>query len=139
MRKQRDERVLYDEDDEELTKEELGELKQKLLEERERVKERLARHREDANALDTGPLTDEVDQASQASDHAYFARLIDKEGKLLKRIDHALQKFETGEYGLCEGTGEPINKKRLMLRPWTRYSIEHKEHLERQRLRGRQR
>ena len=43
------------------------------------------------------------------------------------------EKFEEGEYGVCEGMGEPISYKRLELRPWTRYSVEYKEQVERER------
>ncbi len=76
---------------------------------------------------------DEVDLAAKLSDQAFLMRLADKERKLLNLIDRALHKFDTGEYGYCEGTGEQIGRKRLALRPWTRYSVVHKELLERQR------
>ena len=44
-----------------------------------------------------------------------------------------IEQGESGEYGLCEGTGEPIPRARLELRPWARYSVEHKMVLERER------
>ena len=61
---------------------------------------------------------------------------IRKERKLLNQIELALRKIAEEEYGFCEGTGEPISKKRLALRPWTRYSIEYKEELERRKKQG---
>jgi DnaK suppressor protein len=73
-----------------------------------------------------------MDVATRQSEQAYFLRIADKEKKLLSQIDRALAKFERGTYGICEGTGEPIGVKRLMLRPWTRYSLEYKEALERE-------
>jgi DnaK suppressor protein len=60
-------------------------------------------------------------------------RFAGKERKLLIEIEHALEKMNTGEYGVCEGTGDPIGYKRLELRPWTRYSVAYKEQLERER------
>ncbi len=60
-------------------------------------------------------------------------RFADKERKLLVQITSALEKLEEGDYGVCEGTGEPIAIKRLELRPWTRYSVEYKEQVERER------
>ena len=45
----------------------------------------------------------------------------------------SLEKMHTGEYGVCEGTDEPIGFKRLELRPWTRYSVGYKEMLEREK------
>jgi DnaK suppressor protein len=56
---------------------------------------------------------------------------------LLREIDRALAKMNEGEYGLCEGTGEPIGYSRLKLRPWARFSVAYQEELERaQRSRG---
>jgi DnaK suppressor protein len=74
-----------------------------------------------------------MDLATRQSEQAYLLRLADKEQKKLQEIDRALAKFERGEYGYCEGTGEPIGMKRLALRPWARHGIEFKERLERER------
>lgn len=78
-------------------------------------------------------MTEELEQASQASEQALHMRLLDKDLKLLREIDLALLRFDDGSYGYCEGTGEEIERKRLELRPWTRYSLEHKEELERKK------
>ncbi len=118
-------------EDDELTAEDLEQFKQRLLQERDAVRERLSRHLNEA-MVDHDRPADELDQAGRISDQAYLMRLADKEQKLLKQIERALGKFDNGEYGLCEGTGEPISRKRLEVRPWTRYSIEHKEMLERE-------
>ena len=116
---------------EELTDEELAVFKSRLIEERDAVSDRLSRHVNEA-MIDNDRPADELDQAGRISDQAYLMRLADKEQKLIKQIDRALVKFESGEYGFCEGTGEPISRKRLEVRPWTRYSIEYKEQLERE-------
>jgi DnaK suppressor protein len=42
-----------------------------------------------------------------------------------------LEKFDSGEYGLCEGTEDPIGYPRLKVRPWARYSIDYAEEKER--------
>ncbi|MCZ7585890.1 MAG: TraR/DksA C4-type zinc finger protein [Deltaproteobacteria bacterium] len=84
-------------------------------------------------SLSGGTEGDEADQASHASQAALAWRLLDKDRKLLKEIEHALAKFETGEFGYCEGTGKPIDKRRLEIRPWTRYSVDYKSELERQK------
>ena len=112
-----------------LSKKDLDVLREKLNEEREGVLKRLNRHTEQASGGDEMPA-DEVDQASLVTDQAYLLKLADKERKLLAQIDHALRKLDNGDYGICEGTGEPIGKKRLMARPWTRHSIAYKEQLE---------
>ena len=124
------------EEEAELTREDISRLREKLHAERESVKARIERHMAEAMA-DTDNLPDEMDIATRQSEQAYILRLADKEKKLLREIDHALGKFERGSYGICEGTGDPIGLKRLELRPWTRYSIEYKEQLEREKGRHR--
>ncbi len=118
--------------DAKLTKPQLKKLHQKLLEEKRRVMEGMERHMQEATT-DSDTLTDELDQAQRHTEQAYLIRFAGKERKLLIEIDHALEKMSTGEYGVCEGTGEPIGLKRLELRPWTRFSVAYKEQLERER------
>lgn len=114
------------------TPEELAYYKATLLAKREEIAEKTMQHLKEAVG-DAETPADEVDLAAKISDQAFLMRLADKERKLLNLIDRALHKFDTGEYGYCEGTGEQIARKRLALRPWTRYSVVHKELLERQR------
>ena len=78
-------------------------------------------------------LNDEADHAEADRAQQFELRLADKDRKLLRLIEHALGKIDTGEYGFCEGTGELIPRARLELRPWARYSVEHKMTLERDR------
>ncbi len=87
--------------------------------------------------FDKSDLMDEVDQASAIEAHNLSLRLLDRDRKLLSEIDHAIGKLDNGEFGLCEGTGEPIPKRRLELRPWTRHSVKYKERLERMKKSGR--
>ena len=120
------------EDETELTAKELGHYKGLLLAERTKIVDRLQRHMGDALEEDSGP-GDEVDMANRQVDRQYQMKIADKERKLLSQIDRALGKFISGDYGICEGSGEVIRRKRLQMRPWTRYSIQHKEQLERQK------
>ncbi|MFN9588723.1 MAG: RNA polymerase-binding protein DksA [Pseudomonadaceae bacterium] len=57
-------------------------------------------------------------------------RLLEREKKLLDKIDQALERLARGEYGWCAETGEPIGLKRLLLRPTATLSIEAKERQE---------
>lgn len=116
----------------ELTKDDLVRLKAELVQKRKDVFESYQRHVSEAME-DNENLPDEMDIAERQSRHAYLFRLADKEQKLLREVDHALTKFERGTYGICEGTGEAIGLKRLNARPWTRYSLEYKQELERKR------
>ncbi len=49
--------------------------------------------------------------------------LMDSERKILVEINDALGRIESGTYGICEGTGEQIPKKRLEAIPWARYCV----------------
>ena len=118
--------------DAELTKKQVKDLYEKLIAERDRVIQGHGAHLSDAIS-NVDPLSDEMDVAQRHTEQAYLMRFADKERKLLVQITNAIEKLETGEYGVCEGTGEPISLKRLELRPWTRYSVEYKEQVERER------
>lgn len=78
---------------------------------------------------------DEADQATEDAEVALETRLMDRDAKLLREVERALDKVKNGTYGLCEGTDEPIGYARLKLRPWTRYSVTYKEELEREQKR----
>ena len=75
---------------------------------------------------------DEADQASEDAEVALETRLMDRDAKLLREVERALEKVKVGTYGMCEGTDEPIGYARLKLRPWTRHSVTYKEELERE-------
>ena len=60
---------------------------------------------------------DIVDQASSYTDKNVEMKAINRQIKLISKIDSALKKIKDGTYGFCEETGEPIGIKRLMARP----------------------
>ena len=78
-------------------------------------------------ALDVG---DDLDQASSARDHEFNLLMHERHLRRLKQIDEALERVEEGSYGICEGTEEPINPKRLLLMPLARYSLEYQQQQE---------
>ena len=120
--------------DDELTAEDLVRFGKTLQETRDDI---IARNRSRVSeALDARThLPDESDEATTITAQSFDLRLADKDRKLLGLVDHALAKLARadGEFGLCEGTGEPISRKRLELRPWARYSVAYKDQLERER------
>ncbi len=115
-----------------LSKKELAKFKERLVELRDEVSERI-RERANTARVDEDDLIEEMDQANRATEEAFNMRLLDKEVKLLREIEYALKKFDDGSYGICEGTDEPIERRRLEARPWTRYSVAYKEQLEREK------
>jgi DnaK suppressor protein len=74
---------------------------------------------------------DIADRASLESERALELRTRDRERKLISKIDDALRRIETGEYGYCEDSGEPINIRRLIARPIATLSLEAQERHER--------
>jgi len=62
-------------------------------------------------------FADPNDRASQESDIALELRNRDRERKLIKKIDEALDRIENGEYGYCDSCGVEIGLKRLEARP----------------------
>ena len=70
------------------------------------------------NSLDDNSTSaDIVDQASSYTEKNVEMRAINRQIKLISKIDGALKKIQNGTYGFCEETGEPIGLKRLMARP----------------------
>ena len=66
---------------------------------------------------DNSVSADIVDQASSYTDKNVEMKAINRQIKLISKIDSAIKKIEDGTYGFCEETGEPIGIKRLMARP----------------------
>lgn len=67
---------------------------------------------------------DQSDQATAEVDQNFSLRLKEREQKLLKKIDEALNRMETKTYGICERCGQEIPYKRLKARPVTTLCIE---------------
>ena len=74
---------------------------------------------------------DLVDRASAESDKALELRTRDRQRKLISKIDAAIRRIDSGTYGYCEDTGEPIGVRRLEARPTATLSLEAQERHER--------
>jgi len=70
---------------------------------------------------------DIVDQASSQTEKTVEMRTLNRQRKLLSKIDKAIQRIKDNTYGYCEETGEPIGVKRLIARPIATLSIEAQE------------
>ena len=73
---------------------------------------------------DTVVVPDPADRATIEEEHALELRTRDRERKLLKKIEQAITRIDSGDYGYCEETGEPIGVGRLMARPTASLSLE---------------
>jgi DnaK suppressor protein len=74
---------------------------------------------------------DLTDRASLETERSIELRTRDRERKLISKIDAALVRLDTGTYGSCEETDEPIGIRRLEARPIATLSIEAQERHER--------
>ena len=70
---------------------------------------------------------DVVDQATSQTEKTVEMRTLNRQIKLLSKIDKAIKKIKDNTYGYCEETGEPIGLKRLIARPIATLSIEAQE------------
>ena len=66
---------------------------------------------------DNSTSADIVDQASSYTEKNVEMRAINRQIKLISKIDAALKRIKDGTYGFCQETGDPIGLKRLMARP----------------------
>lgn len=106
------------------------------------LREREAQLRSNAGATaehlrDNTIIPDMADRATIEEEHALELRTRDRERKLLKKVQEALQRLEKGDYGWCEETGDPIGIPRLLARPTATLSLEAQQRRElRQKLYG---
>lgn len=67
---------------------------------------------------------DPTDRAVLESNRNFTLRIRDRERKLLAKIKAAMKRIDEGQFGICEGCGGEIEKKRLMARPMTELCID---------------
>ena len=71
--------------------------------------------------------SDIVDQASSQTEKTVEMRTLNRQIKLLSKIDKAIKRINDNTYGYCEETGEPIGIKRLIARPIATLCIDAQE------------
>ena len=76
---------------------------------------------------DNSTSADMIDQASSYTEKNVEMRAINRQIKLISKIDSALKRIKDGTYGFCQETGDPIGLKRLMARPVATLSISAQE------------
>lgn len=101
---------------------------QLLLDQRGELQQRIGK--EFGELREQEPVSDPADLGSAEEQRQWQLRLLEREKKLLDKIDEALERLARGEYGWCSETGEPIGLRRLLLRPTASLCIEAKERQE---------
>lgn len=102
----------------------LERFRRKLLELRSQILNRSRGRGAETLRISTDDLADETDHAAAMTQQNIHLNVQERDRSLLREIEHALSKFEVGEYGVCEDTEEPIDMDRLEAQPWTRYCVE---------------
>ncbi|MCG7554473.1 MULTISPECIES: TraR/DksA family transcriptional regulator [Pseudoalteromonas] len=72
-------------------------------------------------------LADISDRASWEEECAILMRIVDREQRLLPKIQDSLERIRLGEYGYCQESGEPIGIERLLARPTAEYCADVKQ------------
>ncbi|GGD62902.1 RNA polymerase-binding protein DksA [Erythrobacter arachoides] len=77
-------------------------------------------------SLQDGPIRepDLNDRASSEADWGIELRTRDRQRKLIAKIDAALRRIDSGDYGWCQVTGDPIGINRLIARPIATMTVE---------------
>lgn len=96
----------------------LEEIKAELLETIKDARDSLAEHENNADPADIA-TSQEMQQLN--------LRTVERQSKLIHKIEKSLELIRNGEYGYCEETGDPIGIPRLLARPTATLSIQSKE------------
>lgn len=111
-----------------LTPTQIQRYKTVLLAKREEVLENVRAMLHQSLLREIGDLsnapTDTTDAGTDNFEIENILGLMDSERKLLEQINEALQRIEDGRYGICEGGGELIPRKRLEAVPWAKYCVD---------------
>jgi len=113
-----------------MDKEKLELFKKKLLEMRKDILNKAKKLKEDSYSLGTDGIQDMADAASNTYNVDILMSISDNDIKLLKDIDSAIDKINSGIYGICEECEEEISEKRLEANPVARYCINCKRIIE---------
>lgn len=128
-----------------LTAKELREYRQILLNLRDQVVDgisflsgdNLNRSQRDASGDLSGYSLHMADQGTDNYDREFALNLVSSEQDLLYEIDEAIRRIDAKTYGICELTGEPIERARLNVIPYARYSVAAQSEMERGKTRYR--
>ena len=106
--------------------------RQKLMEWKNEIIKSNSQALYSSNLVDNVSSPDIVDQASSYTEKNVEMRTVNRQIKLISKIDAALKRLKDETYGFCEETGEPIGLKRLIARPIATLSITAQEKHERE-------
>ena len=101
---------------------------QLLREQRQTLQQRIEQSKQQLGSRETEP--DELDRALIEEENRQSLRLVEREYFLLRKIEQALDRIASKDYGFCSETGQPIGLKRLLARPTAELCLDAKERQE---------
>ncbi len=115
-----------------------------LIDLRDHVKSEISLHTEDtlkrSSKEESGDLSSYsqhlADAGTDTFDRDFALSLVSSEQEALFEIEEAIARIKSGTYGVCELTGKPIAKERLLAVPFARYSVESQSQMEKTRKRS---
>ncbi len=119
----------------ELTQSQLNELKAMLVDKEASLTKEITELEADLTQQENEDQSapDEVDRSSYEESVQRSQIVLAGKKNLLFEVKEALLRMESGLYGVCEETEEPIGYKRLAAQPWTRLSLEAQQEFEQRR------
>lgn len=105
----------------------------RLIRLRESISRQRATQLENAHNNEPTSGVNPADRGTDEYDMGAALSLISSEQNALYEIDQAIHRIQAGTFGICEATGQPIPEERLDAIPWTRFTREVEEKLERER------
>ena len=106
-----------------MRKRELEKVKDELVKRKRELLGQAIDSKDDDLKSEREDLLDSGDVASQEVNQSFKIRIREREEKLLKKIDSALERIKAGDFGACDDCGKAIEVKRLMARPVTTLCI----------------
>lgn len=94
------------------------------------IREQITSARDDLQKIEYE--ADELDKASQEEERRLQLRFLDRQTKLLPKLDEAIKRIDDDEFGFCKVTGDPIGVPRLLARPTATLCAEEKIRQEQQ-------
>jgi len=124
------EQLLAMSEDDYMNEAQLAYFSELLLAEAQDIKTHLKEAR--ANLSSQSYEADELDKAAQEEERRLQLRFLDRQTKLLPKIEQALDRIKQDDFGYCDITGDPIGVQRLLLRPTATLCAEEKQRQETQ-------
>lgn len=119
-----------------MNKSDLKKFEKLLLEERERLLKSIRNieetTRNESGRDNGGDLASFAEKGTDSFELDTALNIASNASERLMEINEALLRIKSGTFGVCEGSGKPIPKKRLEVFPAARYTVEYQEELERE-------